>query len=385
MLNEASHGERPDIGRRHKLVGCDECSLFRPTPPTAKDMLMQYTQLGRTGLTVSRFCLGTMNFGPETGQADSFTIMDRALELGVNFFDTANVYGKVLGEGVTEQIIGRWLAQGGRRRESIVLATKLHNPMGNFPLDRGLSARHIRSACDESLRRLGTDYIDLYQMHHVDRGKASDGIVRLMKVDYGDHVFRADHGAPWEEIWQAMEQLVTAGKILYVGSSNFAAWNIAQANTLAAGRNFLGLVSEQSKYSLVTRAVELEVVPACRALGLGLISWSPLEGGLLAGALHGATGGRRARIKPETVEKHRPGLEAYEALCRELGEEPADVALAWLLANPVVTAPIIGPRTFDQLDGSLRALQLELSSEVLARLDEIWPGPGGEAPEAYGW
>ncbi|MHC4176131.1 MAG: aldo/keto reductase [Planctomycetota bacterium] len=346
---------------------------------------MQYTQLGRTGLTVSRLCLVTMNFGPETNQDDSFAIMDRALELGVNFFDTANVYGKVLGEGVTEQIIGKWLAQGRRRRESIVLATKVYNPMGTLPLDRGLSARHIRQACDESLRRLGTDYIDLYQMHHVDRGRASDGIIRLMKVEYGDHAFDVDHGAPWEEIWQAMEQLVAAGKILYVGSSNFAAWNIAQANTLAAGRNRLGLVSEQSKYSLVTRAVELEVVPACRALGLGLLPWSPLEAGLLAGALETATEGRRAKIKPETVEKHRPKLEAYEALCRELGEQPADVALAWLLANPVVTAPIIGPRNLDQLAGGMGALKIELSSEVLARLDEIWPGPGGEAPEAYAW
>jgi aryl-alcohol dehydrogenase-like predicted oxidoreductase len=348
-------------------------------------MLMQYTQLGRTGLTVSRLCLGTMNFGPEADQAGSFAIMDRALELGINFFDSANVYGRVLGEGVTEQILGRWLAQGAGRREKIVLATKLHNPMGNLPLDRGLSARHIRSACEASLRRLGTDYIDLYQMHHVDRGKASAGIIRLMGVDYGDHVFHVDHGAPWEEVWQAMEQLVSAGKILYVGSSNFAAWNIAQANTIATGRDFLGLVSEQSKYNLATRAVELEVVPACRALGLGLLPWSPLEAGLLAGALEKATEGRRAKVKSETLEKRRPQLEAYESLCRELGETPADVALAWLLANPVVTAPIVGPRTPDQLAGSTRALELDLSAEVLARLDEIWPGPGGEAPEAYAW
>ena len=346
---------------------------------------MQYTQLGRTGLTVSRLCLGTMNFGPQTSEPDSFAVMDRALELGINFFDTADVYGKNLGAGVTEHIIGRWLARGRRRREQIVLATKVFNPMGNGPLDRGLSARHIRAACDESLRRLGTDYIDLYQMHHVDRGMISDAIVNVLKVDLGDHVYRIDHGAPWEEIWQAMEQLVTAGKVLYVGSSNFAAWNLAQANTLAAARNFVGLVSEQSKYSLATRAVELEVVPACRALGLGLIPWSPLEGGLLAGAVQKATEGRRANFKPETIDKRRPQLEAYETLCAELGQQPADVALAWLLANPVVTAPIIGPRTLEQLTGSLRALEIELSDEVLGRLDEIWPGPGGEAPEAYAW
>jgi len=346
---------------------------------------MQYTQLGRTGLTVSRLCLGTMNFGPETTEADAFAVMDRALELGINFFDTANVYGKVLGEGITEQIIGKWLAQGGGRRESIVLATKVFNPIGNSPLDRGLSARHIRRACDESLSRMRTDTIDLYQMHHVDRGKTGESIIRILKVDYGDHVFHADHGAPWEEIWQAMEQLVTAGKIHYVGSSNFAAWNIAQANTLAQARNFLGLVSEQSKYSLATRAIELEIVPACRALGLGLIPWSPLEGGLLAGALGRASDGRRSRLSAERIDACRPQLEAYDALCGELGEKPADVALAWLLANPVMTAPIIGPRTLEQLDASPRALEIELSDDVLARLDEIWPGPGGEAPEAYAW
>ncbi|MBN2476431.1 MAG: aldo/keto reductase [Pirellulales bacterium] len=346
---------------------------------------MQYTQLGRTGLTVSRLCLGTMNFGPETTEADAFAIMDRALELGINFFDTANVYGKVLGQGVTEQIIGQWLAQGGGRRESIVLATKVFNPMGNLPLDRGLSARHIRRACDDSLRRLQTDTIDLYQMHHVDRGKAGESIIKILGLDYGDHVFGVDHGAPWEEVWQAMEQLVTAGKIHYVGSSNFAAWNIAQADTLARARRLIGLVSEQSKYSLATRAVELEVVPACRSLGLGLIPWSPLEGGLLAGALESANEGRRSRLSAERIEHLRAQLEAYEALCREIGEKPADVALAWLLANPVVTAPIIGPRTLGQLDGSLRALAIELTAEVLARLDEIWPGPGGEAPEAYAW
>jgi aryl-alcohol dehydrogenase-like predicted oxidoreductase len=346
---------------------------------------MQYTQLGRTGLTVSRLCLGTMNFGSETDQAGSFAIMDRALELGINFFDTADVYGKVLGEGITERIVGRWLAQGGRRREGIVLATKVHNPMGNSPLDRGLSARHVRLACDESLRRLGTDYIDLYQMHHVDRGKTSDWIVRVMKVDYGQHEFQADHGAPWEEIWQAMDQLIAAGKVLYVGSSNFAAWNIAQANGLPAARGALGLVSEQSKYNLATRTIELEVVPACRALGLGLIPYSPLNGGLLGGALGEANEGRRGKIKPETIERHRPALEAYESLCHRMGEQPADVALAWLLANPVVTAPIVGPRTLEQLAGSLRALELELSPEILGRLDDVWPGPGGEAPEAYAW
>jgi aryl-alcohol dehydrogenase-like predicted oxidoreductase len=323
---------------------------------------MKYTHLGRTGLVVSRLCLGTMNFGPETSEADSFSIMDRALEHGINFFDTANVYGGKKGEGVTEQILGRWFAQGGGRRDKVVLATKVYNVMGDWPNQSRLSAYHIRHACEESLRRLRTDHIDLYQMHHIDRE------------------------TPWEEIWQAMEQLVYEGKIIYVGSSNFAAWNIVQANEMARQRHFLGLVSEQSLYNLTARTVELEVLPACQAYGLGVIPWSPLGGGLLGGALRKAQEGRRASPRTqETVEKNRAKLEAYEGLCDQLGEQPAQVALAWLLANPVVTAPIIGPRTTQQLDETLRALDIPMSPETLKKLDEIFPSPGGQAPEAYAW
>ncbi len=323
---------------------------------------MQYIHLGRTGLKISRFCLGTMNFGPRTSEEDSFAIMDRALELGINLFDTANVYGRKKGEGLTEQIIGRWLAQGGGRREKIVLATKVYGGMGEGPNDRRLSAYHIRRACEGSLRRLQTDHIDLYQMHHIDRE------------------------TPWEEIWQAMEQLLRQGKVLYVGSSNFAGWHIARAQCAARARNFMGLVSEQSLYNLSARAIELEVIPACRSYGLGLIPWSPLGGGLLGGALQGESEGRRASERLQrAIEEHRGQLEAYEGLCRELGEEPANVALAWLLHNPDVTAPILGPRTLEQLEDAMRALEIELSEGTLARLDEIWPGPGGEAPEAYAW
>jgi aryl-alcohol dehydrogenase-like predicted oxidoreductase len=323
---------------------------------------MQYTQLGRTGLKVSRLCLGTMNLGDFTDEPTSYAIMDRALELGVNFFDTANRYGAPKGLGITEEIIGRWLAQGGGRREKIVLATKLRNPMGPGVNDQGMSAYHIRQQCEASLRRLQTDHIDLYQMHHIERT------------------------APWEEVWQAMEVLVAQGKILYVGSSNFGGWHIAQAQEAAKSRHFLGLVSEQSIYNLKTRTVELEVIPACRAYGLGLIPWSPLGGGLLAGVLRKAAAGRRANAGLQAqIAQHRPQLEAYEALCAELGEDPAHVGLAWLLHNPVLTAPIIGPRTVAQLEGSLRALEIKLSDEVIKRLDAIWPGPGGEAPEAYAW
>jgi len=323
---------------------------------------MEFTNLGRTGLKVSRLCLGTMNFGPLTTEPDSFTIMDRALELGINFFDTANVYGWKTGEGVTENIIGRWFAQGGSRRDEVVLATKVFGKMGEGPNDRRLSAYHIRRACDESLRRLQTDHIDLYQMHHIDRE------------------------TPWEEIWQAMELLVQQGKVLYVGSSNFAGYHIAQAQCAAQKRNFLGLVSEQSLYNLNDRMVELEVIPACQDYGLGLIPWSPLAGGLLGGVLSTENSGRRSTERLQTmIKKHSAQLEAYEKLCTELGEEPADIALAWMLHNPIVTAPIIGPRTLEQLDGSLRAVEIKLSPETIAGLDEIWPGPGGQAPEAYAW
>ena len=323
---------------------------------------MQYVRLGRTGLKVSRLCLGTMNFGPYASEVESHAMMDAASEAGITFFDTANVYGWKTGEGVTEQIVGRWLVQGGGRRERTVVATKVYGKMGNGPNDVRLSARHIRQACEASLRRLHTDHIDLYQMHHVDRE------------------------TPWEEIWQAMELLVQQGKVLYVGSSNFAGWHIAQAQAAAERRHFLGLVSEQSLYNLTMRTIELEVLPACRAYGLGVIPWSPLASGALAGVLGDRGKGRRARdLVSEKLKKHGPQIEAWERFCRERGEEPADVALAWTLANPVVTAPIIGPRTIAQVTGALQALEIRLDAAAMQRLDEIWPGPGGEAPEAYAW
>lgn len=323
---------------------------------------MQYVHLGRSGVKVSRLCLGTMNFGPETSEADSFAIMDRALELGINFIDTADVYGWKVGVGWTEQIVGRWFAQGGGRRGKVVLATKVFGRMGEWPNQSRLSALHIRRACEDSLRRLQTDCIDLYQMHHVDRE------------------------TPWEEIWQAMEQLVREGKVLYVGSSNFAGWHLAQAQELSRSRHFLGLVSEQSLYNLNERTIELEVIPACEAYGIGLIPWSPLARGLLAGALEPAKVGRRAdEDLKKSVEKYRSRLEAYEGLCRQLGERPADVALAWLLHQKAVTAPIIGPRTMEQLNDTMRVLSLTLSQDILKRLDDIFPGPGGPAPEAYAW
>jgi aryl-alcohol dehydrogenase-like predicted oxidoreductase len=319
---------------------------------------MDHRFLGRTGLRVSPLCLGTMNFGPETDEATSHRIMDAALEAGINFFDTANVYGGT----ETEKIIGRWYAQGGGRREKTVLATKVYNGRDPWPNTSRLSALHIRQACEDSLRRLQTDHIDLYQMHHIDRD------------------------TPWDEIWQAMDLLIQQGKVLYVGSSNFAGWHLAQANEAARRFGTLGLVSEQSLYNLNARMVELEVLPAAQTYGIGVIPWSPLGGGILGGALKKVTEGRRGAERMQAnVERNRDKLEAWEGLCAELGEEPADVALAWLLHQPAVTAPIIGPRTPEQFSGAFRALEITLEQAVLDRLDKIFPGPGGRAPEAYAW
>ncbi|TYP86144.1 aldo/keto reductase [Blastococcus xanthinilyticus] len=322
---------------------------------------MDYTHLGRSGLQVSRLCLGTMNFGWKTEEGDSHAILDRALAEGVNFVDTANVYGFDAGKGRTEEVLGSWFAQGGERRERTVLATKVYGGMSDWPNDTFLSARNIVRACEASLRRMRTDWIDLYQFHHVDLA------------------------TPWEEIWQACETLVAQGKVLYVGSSNHAAWQLVAANGAADRRHFLGLVSEQSHYNLLTRHVELEVLPAAQHLGIGVIPWSPLAGGLLAGVLGKQDGGRRYEERQQKrVERHRPALERYESLCREVGQDPADVGLAWLLHQPAVTAPIVGPRTMAQFEGALRALEVRLDDEQLAALDEIFPGYR-PAPVEYAW
>ncbi len=324
---------------------------------------MQYTQLGRSGLSVSRLVLGTLNFGPEAPEPDAHAIMDRAHEHGINFFDTSDVYGWKTGEGWTEQIIGRWIAQGDGRRDRTVLSTKLYERTSDWPNHGRLSALHIRRACDASLKRLQTDYIDIYQMHHVDRN------------------------TPWEEIWEAMEVLRSQGKILYVGSSNFAGLHIAAAEEAARARHFFGLVSEQSLYNLVTRDIEREVIPAAQHYGLGVIAWSPLHRGLLGGVLrHEREGGalRAARYPAEHLAKHRRQLEEYEALCGRIGIEPAHVALAWLLSRPGITAPVTGPSSIEQLDSVVQALGVRLEDEVLAQLDEIFPGYK-TAPEDYAW
>jgi NDP-hexose 2,3-enoyl reductase len=330
---------------------------------------MEYTNLGRTGLSVSRIVLGTMNFGPETSEEDSHAIMDRAHEQGINFFDSANVYGRTKGEGVTEQIVGRWFAQGGGRRERTVLATKLYGTMGDWPNENKLSALNIRRACEASLRRLQTEHIDLYQMHHIDRS------------------------TPWDEIWEAFSVLRQQGKVIYFGSSNFAGWHLAQAQEAARSRHFLGLVSEQSLYNLLARWIELEVLPAARHYGIGVIPWSPLHGGLLGGVLRKQRDGNTSRSTSgwaaDDLETRRPTLEAYEAYAEEIGEDPATLALAWLLHQDGVTGPIIGPRTPAHLDSALRALDVTLDEKILAKLDELFPAPAPNgakpAPEAYAW
>lgn len=323
---------------------------------------MNYTHLGRSGLRVSRLCLGTMNFGPHTEEADAFAIMDAAHEAGLNFFDTANVYGGAEHRGWTEEIVGRWFAQGGGRREKTVLATKLYGTMSEWPNDSKLSALNIRRALDASLKRLQTDHIELYQFHHVDRQ------------------------TPWDEIWQAVDVAIQQGKILYSGSSNFAGWHLAAAQEAAARRPVTGLVSEQSIYNLLQRSVEREVIPAAQHYGLGLIPWSPLHGGLLGGVLKKQDDGVR-RLEgraAEALAHHHDAIAAFEDFADDLGHAPGDVALAWLLHQPAVTAPIIGPRTMAQLDAGLRALEVSLDADALAKLDEIFPGPK-TAPEDYAW
>ncbi|MFD8008988.1 aldo/keto reductase [Streptomyces sp. NPDC058955] len=329
---------------------------------------MEYTQLGRTGLKVSRLVLGTMNFGPQTDEATSHAIMDAALDAGLNFFDTANVYGWGVEKGRTEEIIGSWFAQGDGRRDRTVLATKVYGNMGPdgeaWPNHDKISALNIRRAVDASLKRLGTDYIDVYQFHHVDRA------------------------TPFDEVWQAIDVLITQGKILYAGSSNFPGYKIAQANEAAARRGMVGLVSEQCLYNLYERRAEMEVIPAAQEYGLGVIPWSPLHGGLLGGVLKKETEGKR-RTEGRAAETladpaKRAQFQAYEDLLDKHGLAPGEVGLAWLLTRPGVTGPIVGPRTPEQLAGALRALELELSDELLAELDAIFPGPG-PSPEAFAW
>ncbi|MFH8573075.1 aldo/keto reductase [Streptomyces sp. NPDC017993] len=328
---------------------------------------MEYTYLGRTALQVSRLCLGTLNLGVRATKEESFEILDRGLDRGINFLDTANQYGWQIYKGFTEELLGEWFAQGGGRRDQVVLATKVYNAMSDRPNDGGLSARHIIASCEASLRRLRTDWIDLFQMHHVDRH------------------------APWEEVWQAMEILTQQGKVRYVGSSNFAGWHLAEAQEAAARRNFLGIVSEQSVYNMVTRYVELELIPAAQRYGVAVLAWSPLHGGLLSGALRKLEEGTAVKTAQgramQALEAHRVAVAGYEKLCAGIGADPAEVGMAWVMSRPGVTAPVIGPRSIGQLESALGALDLNLTDELLAEIDQLFPplGNGGPGPEAWAW
>ncbi len=333
---------------------------------------MTYAKLGRSNLTVSRICLGTMHFGSRNTEKEAFQIMDRALDAGINFFDTANVYGGSAGAGKTEEIIGNWLAQGAGRRERVVLATKVYGVMEKTPFpneEAGLSAYKVRRHLTDSLRRLRTDHIDLYQAHHID--------LRITG----------------EEFWGTFENLVGRGEITYVGTSNFPGWGLAKFQMLAARRGFLGIVSEQGQYNLLNRIPELEVIPAAREFGIGLIPYMPLAGGLLGGKTKSEPGSRTSVVEAEyrmNVEGNRQ-LEEFSAVCRKIGEKEPVVAIAWTLANPVTVSAIVGMRSVENLEGVLRAAELTLDAETMHRLDEIFdinhgrPLQRGEAPKAWAW
>jgi aryl-alcohol dehydrogenase-like predicted oxidoreductase len=333
---------------------------------------MKYTRLGKSNLIVSRVCLGTMHFGSRTPEAEAFQILDKALEMGINFIDTANVYGGFDNKGGSETIIGKWL-QFGDNRDRVVLATKVYGPMRNANIpneERGISAYKVRKHVEDSLRRLGTDHIDLYQVHHIDRRITA------------------------EEFWGTFERLIDDGKVLYMGSSNFPGWGLAKYQMQAAQRGSLGFISEQSMFNLLCRYPELEVLPAALEFGIGVIPYMPLAGGLLTGKIQSVVGSRTSEVEKEyglALGESNQQMVDFSSLCRELGEAEHVVAIAWTLAQPAVASPIVGVRTVAQLEGLDRAAALELTPETLARLDQIFaPNHGrplrvGPAPEAYAW
>ena len=332
---------------------------------------MEYRRVGGTGLRTSPIALGTMNFGPVTPEAEAQRIMSAAAERGVNLFDTADVYGADANrtisdnsdrKGATEEIIGRWLAGSPARREQILLVTKAYGRMGEGPNDMHLSARHLRRACEASLRRLNTDVIDVFMLHHVDRDTS------------------------WDEIWEALDDLRRAGKIRYAGTSNFPGWKLVQGQEAARRRNLLGLVLEESIYNLMEHTIELELLPACREYGIGVLPYSPLNSGLLGGILSKGDGAARTASSRATggLAARRPQLERFEKFCHEIGRAPAVLAQAWLLHRPGITASIVGARTMGHLEDGLEAATLALTGSELDELDRIFPGPGA-APEAYAW
>jgi aryl-alcohol dehydrogenase-like predicted oxidoreductase len=331
---------------------------------------MEYCSLGRSGLQVSRLCLGTGNFGTggtekanwgTVGEKEAFQIMDAALDAGINFFDTANVYGGVGHRGYTEEIIGRWFAQGGGRREKTVLATKVGRIMEEDETDgpnkpEGLSLYKIRRHFEGSLKRLQTDRVELLQMHKVDRR------------------------VTWEELWEAFEGLVRQGKLDYVGSSNFSAWDIMKAQYAAKERHFMGLINEQTRYDLLGRLAELEIIPAVTDLGIGMTIYSPLVRGLLGIDMLNPLSRPISDVAKGQIEVYKTQLTAFSQLCRDLGETEANVALAWTLSNKAISSVIIGPCSVEDLNSLLRSVALKLDASTLKNLDGIFPGPGPYNP-----
>jgi aryl-alcohol dehydrogenase-like predicted oxidoreductase len=321
---------------------------------------MQYRKLGRSGLDVSTLCLGTMTLGEADAQsmmhgigadeATSFSIMDRALDAGVSFWDTADVYGQ---DGLSERVLGKWFADR-RRRDEVVLATKFRFRMGPGPLGTGASRRRIVKACEESLRRLQTDRIDLYQVH------------------------MADLGTPEDETLRALDDLVRAGKVLYLGASNYTAYRLVDSVWISRTQHLEQFVALQMQYSLVHRELEREHVPLCEHFGLGIIPWSPLAGGFLTGKYRKdqppPAGTRLARyqdrLKTFDSERNWRVLAALDECAAQVGAAPAAVALAWLLTKRAVTSVIFGARTIAQLDDNLRAAELALPAELVQKLDD---------------
>lgn len=325
---------------------------------------MKYTRMGRTGLFVSKICLGTANFGTGKSsgagdwgvvdEAGAFRIMDYALDCGINFFDTANVYGGIETRGLTETIIGRWFSQGGNRREKVVLGTKVGRVFEKSDLDgpnnvEGLSIYKIRRHVEASLKRLQTDHLELIQMH------------------------KADPVTGWDEIWEAFEGLVRSGKVDYVGSSNHDAWQIMKAQEEARRRNFMGLANEQHLYTPLSRSAELELLPMAKDQGIGITIYSPLFRGFFGiDAFHPENREMNTESK-RLFERYRSQAESYSKLCRELGETEANVTLAWELSRPEITSVIVAPTCIEDLSSLLRCVDIVLDEDVLKRIDEIFP------------
>ena len=334
---------------------------------------MRYTNLGKSNLKVSRICLGTMHFGNRTPEDEAIKIMERALDMGINFWDTANVYsGPGELRGTSEAIIGRYFQARKGSRERVVLATKVNGPMEDVDdpnFERGISAYKVRKHVNDSLERLQTDRIDLYQVHHIDRS------ITL------------------EEFWGTFEKLVADGKVLYMGSSNFPGWSLAKFQAAAMQRGSMGFVSEQSMYNLLCRWPELEVLPAALDLGIGVIPYMPLAGGILTAKVQSEPNSRTESVENEYgVSVSSNLVKAFQALCSDLGESPVAVAIAWTLAQPAVSSAIVGIRTLAHLADMERASELDLDEGTLQRLDELFDTNKGRpirtaqpAPEAYAW